>query len=196
MSRLRVGVLVSGRGSNLQALIEAGKDPMYPARVVTVCANRDCAALELAKKAGVSREVFRLANFPDRKARDLAMATTLRMHDVELVVCAGYDAILERVFTRQFEGRIINIHPSLLPEFAGTMDAVAMALQAGVTETGCTVHVVTDDLDQGPILDQRRVEVRADDTVEGLRERIQAEEHALLPVVVRRLAGQPLPLAL
>jgi len=196
MSRLRVGVLVSGRGSNLQALIEAGKDPLYPARVVTVCANRDCAALELAKKASISREIFRLANFPDRKARDLAMAKTLRMHDVELVVCAGYDAILERAFTRQFEGRIINIHPSLLPEFAGTMDAVAMALQSGVTETGCTVHVVTDNLDQGPILAQRRVEVRADDTVEGLRERIQAEEHTLLPEVVKRLAGQPLPLAL
>jgi len=191
-----VGVLVSGRGSNLQALIEAGKDPLYPARVVTVCANRDCAALELAKKAGISREVFRLANFPDRKARDLAMAKTLRMHDVELVVCAGYDAILERAFTRQFEGRIINIHPSLLPEFAGTMDAVAMALQSGVTETGCTVHVVTDNLDQGPILAQRRVEVRADDTVEGLRQRIQAEEHTLLPEVVKRLASQPLPLAL
>ena len=196
MSRLRVGVLVSGRGSNLQALIEAGKDPLYPARVVTVCANRDCAALELAKKAGISREVCRLANFPDRKARDLAMGKTLRMHDVELVVCAGYDAILERAFTRQFEGRIINIHPSLLPEFAGTMDAVAMALQAGVTETGCTVHVVTDNLDQGPVLAQRRVEVRSDDTVEGLRERIQAEEHTLLPEVVKRLAGQPLPLAL
>ncbi|MEA2633600.1 MAG: phosphoribosylglycinamide formyltransferase 1 [Chloroflexota bacterium] len=196
MSRLRVGVLVSGRGSNLQALIEAGKDPMYPARVVMVCANRDCAALELAKKASVSREVFRLANFPDRKARDLAMGKTLRMHDVELVVCAGYDAILERVFIRQFEGRIVNIHPSLLPDFAGTMDAVAMALQAGVKETGCTVHLVTDDVDQGPILAQRRVEVRPDDTVESLRERIQAEEHALLPVVVKRLAGQPLPLTL
>ncbi|HXN04206.1 MAG TPA: phosphoribosylglycinamide formyltransferase [Candidatus Acidoferrum sp.] len=196
MSRLRVGVLVSGRGSNLQALIEAGKDPMYPARVVMVGANRDCAALELAKKAGISRDVFRLANFPDRKARDLAMAKTLRTHDVELVVCAGYDAILERAFTRQFEGRIINIHPSLLPDFAGTMDAVSMALQSGVKETGCTVHVVTDDVDQGPILAQRRVEVRPDDTVESLRERIQAEEHALLPVVVKRLAGQPLPLAL
>ena len=194
MSRLRVGVLVSGRGSNLQALIEAAKDPMYPARVVMVCANRDCAALELAKKAGISREVFRLANFPDRKARDLAMGKTLRMHDVELVVCAGYDAILERVFTRQFEGRIVNIHPSLLPDFAGTMDAVAMALQAGVKETGCTVHLVTDDVDQGPILAQRRVEVLPDDTVESLRERIQAEEHLLLPVVVKRLAGQPLPL--
>jgi len=196
MSRLRVGVLVSGRGSNLQALIEAAKDPMYPARVVMVCSNRDCAALELAKKAGISHDVFRLANFPDRKARDLAMAKTLRTHDVELVVCAGYDAILERTFTSQFEGRIVNIHPSLLPDFAGTMDAVAMALQSGVRETGCTVHLVTDDVDQGPILAQRRVAVHPDDTVESLRERIQVEEHTLLPVVVKRLAGQALPLAL
>ena len=196
MSRLRVGVLVSGRGSNLQALIEAAKDPLYPARVVIVCANRDCAALELAKKAGVSRQLFRLAAFPDRLARDQAMVKTMRLHGVELVVCAGYDAILERTFTREFAGRIINIHPSLLPEFAGTMDAVTMALEAGVAETGCTVHVVTKDVDQGPILAQRRVEVRPDDTVESLRERIQAEEHSLLPVVVKRLAGQPLPISL
>src|SRR5207302_2436584 len=122
------------------------------------------------------------------------MVRKLRQHGVELVVCAGYDAILERAFTREFEGRIINIHPSLLPEFAGTMDAVTMALEAGVAETGCTVHVVTKDVDQGPILAQRRVEVRPDDTVESLRERIQAEEHALLPVVVKRLAGQALPI--
>ena len=196
MSRLRVGVLVPGRGSNLQALIEAAKDPLYPARVVIVCANRDCAALELAKKAGVSRQLFRLAAFPDRLARDQAMVKTMRLHGVELVVCAGYDAILERTFTREFAGRIINIHPSLLPEFAGTMDAVTMALEAGVAETGCTVHVVTKDVDQGPILAQRRVEVRPDDTVESLRERIQAEEHTLLPGVVKRLAGQPLPISL
>ena len=195
MSRLRVGVLVSGRGSNLQALIEAAKDPLYPARVVMVCANRDCAALEIAKSAGVSRQLFRLAEFPDRKARDHAMVKTLRLHGVELVVCAGYDAILERTFTGDFAGRIINVHPSLLPEFAGTMDAVTMALETGVAETGCTVHVVTKDVDQGPILSQRRVEVRPDDTVDSLRERIQAEEHILLPVVVKRIAGQPLPLS-
>jgi phosphoribosylglycinamide formyltransferase-1 len=195
VSRLRVGVLVSGRGSNLQALIEAAKDPFYPARVVMVCANRECAALEGAKKAGVSHQLFRLADFPDRRARDQAMVQTLRLHGVELVVCAGYDAILERTFTGPFAGRIINVHPSLLPEFAGTMDAVTMALQAGVAETGCTVHVVTKDVDQGPILGQRRVEVRPDDTVESLRERIQAEEHRLLPVIVKRLAGQPLPLS-
>ena len=194
MSRLRVGVLVSGRGSNLQALIEAAKDPLYPARVVMACANRECAALEIAKKAHVTRQLFRLADYPDRPARDLAMAKRLRLHGVELVVCAGYDAILEHAFTRQFPGRIINIHPSLLPDFAGTMDAVAMALESGVAETGCTVHVVTDDVDRGPILAQRRVEVRPDDTVDSLRERVQAEEHILLPVVVKRIAGQPLPL--
>ena len=194
MSRLRVGVLVSGRGSNLQALIAAAKDPLYPARVVMVCANRECSALAIAKKAGVSRQVFRLGAFPDRKARDKEMVRVLRQHGVELVVCAGYDAILETSFTREFAGRIINVHPSLLPEFAGTMDAISMALDAGVAETGCTIHVVTNDVDQGPILAQQRVEVRPDDTVESLRERIQAEEHRLLPEVVRRLAGRPLPL--
>lgn len=194
MSRLRVGVLVSGQGSNLQALIDAARDPLYPARVAVVCANRDCAALDVAKKAGVKRELFRLADYPDRKARDLAMAQVLRQHDVELVVCAGYDAILEGAFTRRFAGRIINIHPSLLPDFAGTMDAVEMALEAGVSETGCTVHVVTGDVDLGPILEQRRVPVQPDDTVATLRKRIQAEEHILLPHVVRRLAGQPLPI--
>ncbi len=193
--KLRVGVLVSGQGSNLRALIEATKDPLYPARVVAVCANHECPALEIAKKHRISRQVFRLVDFEDRKHRDLAMAKMLRFHGADLIVCAGYDAILDRAFIRAFPGRIINIHPSLLPEFSGTMNAVAMALEAGVTETGCTIHVVTNDVDQGPIIAQRRVEVRPDDTVESLRERIQAEEHILLPVVVKRIAGQPLPLS-
>ncbi|GAC1481550.1 MAG: phosphoribosylglycinamide formyltransferase [Candidatus Dormibacteria bacterium] len=194
MSRLRVGVLVSGQGSNLQALLQATRDPMYPARVVIVLANHDCPGLEHARKAGIMRKVFRLADYPDRKARDLEMAKTLRFHGVELVVCAGYDAILMPAFTRQFAGRIVNIHPSLLPAFSGTMDAVAMALQSGVAETGCTIHVVTDDVDAGPILAQRRVAIREGESVESLRARIQEEEHILLPVVVRRLAGQVLPL--
>jgi phosphoribosylglycinamide formyltransferase-1 len=194
VSRLRVGVLVSGQGSNLQALIGAAKDPLYPARVVLVCANKPCPAVDIAKKAGISREIFRLADYPDRKARDVAMARRLQFHNVDIVVCAGYDAVLEHAFVRQFERRIINIHPSLLPEFAGTMDAVKQALEAGVSETGCTIHVVTDEVDRGPILEQRRVEIRPDDTVESLRARIQAEEHALLPLVVKRIAGQALPL--
>jgi formyltetrahydrofolate-dependent phosphoribosylglycinamide formyltransferase len=192
--RLRVGVLVSGRGSNLEALIEASRDPLYPARVAVVCANRECPALEIAKKAGIFRRVFPLSSYPDRETRDRAMAQVLLEHGVELVVCAGYDAILEKPFIRRFKRRIINIHPSLLPEFAGTMDAVTMALESGVTETGCTVHIVTDDVDAGPILAQKSVEVRPDDTVESLRDRIQAEEHVLLPAVVKALAGQPLPI--
>ncbi len=167
---------------------------MYPARVVVVLANHDCPALEHAKKAGITRSVLRLGAYPDRKTRDLEMAKVLRFHGVELVVCAGYDAVLLPAFTRQFTGRIINIHPSLLPAFSGTMDAVAMALNSGASETGCTVHIVTDDVDAGPILAQRRVAIRPDDTVESLRERIHQEEHILLPVVVRRLAGQVLPL--
>jgi phosphoribosylglycinamide formyltransferase-1 len=194
VSRLRVGVLVSGEGSNLQALLTATRDPMYPARVVVVVANHDCPALERARKAGVTRAVFRLADYPDRKTRDLEMAKTLRFHGVELVVCAGYDAILVPAFTRQFAGRIINIHPSLLPAFSGTMDAVAQALQSGVPETGCTVHIVTDEVDAGPVIAQRRVAILPDDTVDTLRARIHDEEHILLPVVVRRLAGQVLPL--
>lgn len=194
MSRLRVGVLVSGLGSNLQALIEASKDPLYPARVVMVCANRDCQALEIARKAGVSRKIFTLADFPDRRHRDLEIARALDEHGVELVVCAGYNAVLEHAFTRHFTGRIINIHPSLLPRFAGTMDAIQMALDARATETGCTVHLVTDDVDNGPILGQRRVAVNPDDTFESLRTRIQEQEHLLLPEIVKRLAGQPLPI--
>jgi phosphoribosylglycinamide formyltransferase 1 len=192
--RLRVGVLVSGRGSNLQALIQASRDPLYPADIVAVCANRDCPALEIARSARISRDVFRLGDYPDRGARDAAMAAALHKHDVELVVCAGYDAILRPVFTRDFVDRIINIHPSLLPAFAGTMDAVGDALSSGASETGCTVHVVTDDVDRGPILGQRRVAVRPTDTLETLRERVQAEEHLLLPDVVKRLATQALAL--
>ena len=194
MSRLRVGVLVSGQGSNLQALLQASRDPMYPARVVVVLANHDCPALEHARKAGVVRKVLPLADYQERKARDLEMAKILRFHGVELVVCAGYDAILVPAFTRLFAGRIVNIHPSLLPAFSGTMDAVAMALQSGVAETGCTIHLVTDAVDAGPILAQRRVAIKEGESVEALRARILEEEHILLPVVVRRLAGQVLPL--
>jgi len=192
VNRLRVGVLVSGRGTNLPALIQAAADPPYPAGVAAVFANRDCPALQLARAAGLSPRVFRRADFPDRGARDGAMAAAFRDQDIELVVCAGYDAILEPAFTREFQGRIINIHPSLLPAYAGTMDAIGEALAGGAAETGCTVHLVTDDVDRGPILGQRRVAVLPTDTRETLRERVQAEEHILLPEVVRRLATQAL----
>jgi phosphoribosylglycinamide formyltransferase-1 len=120
------------------------------------------------------------------------MADSLELHRVELVVCAGYDAILSRAFIERFEGRIINIHPSLLPAFAGSMDAIRLALEAGVEETGCTVHLVTNEVDAGPILAQSRVGILPGDTLELLAARIHAAEHRLLPEMVRRLALQRL----
>jgi len=186
--RLRVGVLVSGQGSNLQALISASRAPGYPAQVVIVCANRAAPALDHARSAGIETAAFLRANFPSRDARDQAMAAALKARSVELVVCAGYDSILTPGFTGQFLGRILNVHPSLLPAFKGSMDAVDRALATGVSETGCTVHLVTDDVDAGPILGQRRVPVLSGDTPARLHARIKAEEHRLLPEIVRQIA--------
>lgn len=186
--RLRIGVLVSGQGTNLQALLQESRDPGYPAQVVIVCANREAPALEHARLNRVPTAVFARAKFETRERRDLAMADALRLAGVDLVVCAGYDAILSPVFTERFFGRILNVHPSLLPAFKGSMHAVERALEAGVKETGCTVHLVTDDVDGGPILGQRRVPVMSGDTPDRLHARIKAEEHRLLPEVVRQLA--------
>ena len=176
-----MGVLVSGQGSNLQALISASRAPGYPAQVVIVCANRAAPALDHARSAGIETAAFLRANFPSRDARDEAMAAALKARSVELVVCAGYDSILTPGFTGQFLGRILNVHPSLLPAFKGS-------LAAGVSETGCTVHLVTDDVDAGPILGQRRVPVLSGDTPARLHARIKAEEHRLLPEIVRQIA--------
>ena len=191
---MRIGVLVSGRGSNLKALIAAAATRNYPAEVTLVCSNREAPALDVAREAGIPYAVFPREAYPSREARDLAMAIHLQQHRAELVICAGYDAVLHPSFTRQFEGRILNIHPSLLPSFGGTMDAPAQALAAGVRETGCTVHVVTDDVDSGPVLAQRIVPVLSGDTPEKLHARIQAEEHKLLPDIVRQIAEQTLTL--
>jgi len=192
VTKLRVAVLVSGRGSNLGALLDACANPDFPAGVVLVCANRDAPALQHARRSGVAHVVFRRQAYPSREARDLAMAGALTAAQVELIVCAGYDAILSPAFVDQFAGRIINVHPSLLPAFAGSMDAPARALAAGVSETGCTVHLVTNDVDAGPVLAQHRVAVLPGDTVEALHRRIRDAEHELLPAVVRGLAERRL----
>ena len=186
--RLPVAVLVSGRGSNLKALLDAASADGFPARIAVVCANKEAPALEYAMSAGIPTAIFRRQDFPTRADRDRAMARFCMDHGAELVVCAGYDAVLASTFTAAFPGRIINVHPSLLPAFAGSMDAPARALAAGVAETGCTVHLVTDDVDQGPVIAQRRVPVLSGDTPQRLHARIQAEEHRLLPEVVREFA--------
>jgi phosphoribosylglycinamide formyltransferase 1 len=177
-----IGVLVSGTGTNLQALID-GELP-----VTAVASNRaGVRALERAERAGIPTAVFALEDFATREDRDLAMAAWLAGHGVEAVVCAGYMHLLTPAFLERFPA--INVHPSLLPAFPG-MDAVGQALAAGVPETGVTVHFLDEGIDSGPVILQQPVAIEPGDTAETLYERIRAVEHRLLPEAVRLyLAG-------
>lgn len=170
-----IGVLVSGNGSNLQALIDAGLP------ISAVAANRnDAYALIRARAAGLPAATFALDCHATREERDLMMATWLEEHGVELVVLAGYMHLLTPPFLRRFPDRIVNVHPSLLPAFPGA-HAIADALAAGVETTGVTVHLVDEGLDTGPVIRQEAVRVEPRETLE---ERIHAVEHRLLPQVV------------
>jgi phosphoribosylglycinamide formyltransferase-1 len=176
-----IGVLVSGEGSNLQALIDA----CLP--VAAVASNRaGVRALERAEAAGIATGVFDLEGHESREARDAAMADWLADQGVRLVVCAGYMHLLTGSFLARFPDRIVNVHPALLPRFPGTQP-VRDALAAGVRETGATVHYVDGGVDTGPVIRQETVAVEPGDTVETLRARIQRVEHRLLPQVVREL---------
>jgi phosphoribosylglycinamide formyltransferase-1 len=186
---LRVGVLVSGGGTNLQALLDACAQPAFPARVVLVGCNRVGApAIARAVSAGVPVCLVDRAAIPKRSARQAQLLEALQSSEVGLVVLAGFDEILIPAFVGAYRGRILNTHPSLLPAFGGTMHAVAQALEHGVKVTGCTIHLVTDELDGGPILLQDTVEVRDDDDVTSLHARIREREHDLLPRAVRAFA--------
>ena len=186
---LPVGVLVSGQGTNLQALIEATRQPGFPARIVLVGCNRaEAPALQRAAAADLRVCLADRVSVPRRGERQHILREALRAAGVQLVVLAGYDEILSPEFVAAFAGRMLNTHPSLLPAFGGTMHAVAEALEAGVKVSGCTVHLVTDEVDGGPILLQRCVDVLDGDTPETLRARIQAQEHLLLPAAVRAFA--------
>jgi phosphoribosylglycinamide formyltransferase-1 len=173
-----IGVLVSGSGTNLQALIDDGLP------VVAVASSRkDAYALERARAAGLPTAVFSLDCHDSRHERDLVMATWLEEHGVELVVLAGYMQILTKPFLDRFSGRVVNVHPSLLPAFPGA-HAIADALEAGVQTTGVTVHHVDEGVDTGPVIAQEPVPVEPSGTLEA---RIHAVEHRLLPAVVREL---------
>lgn len=175
-----IGVLVSGEGTNLQALIDAGLP------VVAVASNKPgVRALERARAAAVDGAAFPLSGYETREARDLAMAEWLDEHGVRLVVCAGFMELLTAPFLECFPERIVNVHPSLLPAFPGT-HAIQDAIEAGVETTGVTVHRVDHGVDSGPVLRQERVAVEPSGTLE---ERIHAVEHRLLPEVVTELCG-------
>jgi phosphoribosylglycinamide formyltransferase 1 len=179
-----IGVLVSGEGTNLQALLDAGLP------VVAVASNRDDAyALERARRAGVATGVFELDGYPDRDARDAAMAAWLSDQGVELVVCAGYMHLLRPTFLDRFAGRIVNTHSAPLPDFPGA-HPIEDVLAAGVPEAAATVHYVDEGVDTGAVIVAERVPVRDGDTVESLRARVQAVEHRLLPQVVSELVSR------
>ena len=189
MNPLRLGVLISGRGSNLLAILEAIERGELPAVVALVVSNRAAApGLEHARARGVRTFVVDRATYPDRAARQDAVRTALVAADVDLVVCAGWDEILLSPFLAAYAGRILNTHPSLLPAFGGGLHAQADALAHGVKVSGCTIHFVTDQVDGGPIILQRAVPVLDDDTPETLGARILAEEHRALPEAIRLYA--------
>ena len=176
-----IGVLVSGEGTNLQALIDAGLP------IAAVASNRsEARALARAESAALPARVFELEHYPDRAARDREMADWLQLRGVDLVVLAGYMHLLTSGFLERFTDRIVNVHPSLLPEFPGA-HAIDDALAAGVERTGVTVHYVDDGLDTGAVIRQEAVEV---EPRESLFERIHALEHRILPEVVADLCAR------
>ena len=183
-------VLVSGAGTNLQALLDATADHAYGAQVVAVGADRDgIEGLARAERAGVATFVHRLQDFEDRAAWDRALADSVAAHEPDLVVSAGFMKLVGADFLSRFEGRFLNTHPALSPSFPG-MHGPADALAYGVKVTGCTLFVVDHGVDTGPIVAQAVVDVRDDDDVDTLHERIKVAERAMLVDTVGRMARE------
>lgn len=177
----RVVILISGRGSNMQALLEAG----LPAEISAVISNEPLApGLEIARRFGVKTEVVNHRELPNRQSFDLALGDALARYDPQLIVLAGFMRVLTEAFATRFAGKLINIHPSLLPAFPG-IHTHRRALEEGVRIHGCTVHFVTPSVDSGPIIVQSALAVLPDDTEETLAARVLQEEHRVLPQAVR-----------
>jgi formyltetrahydrofolate-dependent phosphoribosylglycinamide formyltransferase len=195
-AKRRTAVLISGRGSNMVALAEASADPHYPAEIVLVLSNRpDAAGLATAAARGIPTIAIDHRPFGrDRAAHEAAVDAALRAHGVEIVCLAGYLRLLSPFLVSRWSGRMLNIHPSLLPDYKG-LHTHERVLAAGETRHGCTVHLVTEDLDSGPILAQADVPVLPGDTPEGLSARVLEAEHALYPRALAALASGPLPSA-
>lgn len=206
----RVGILISGRGSNMAALIAAAADPTFPAQIVLVLSNDpEAGGLALAEAAGIPTAAIDHRPYKrDRAAHEMAIAHRLDAAGVEIVCLAGYMRLLTPLLVGRYAGRMLNIHPSLLPSFPG-LDTHARAIEAGVKLHGCTVHLVTEQMDAGPILAQAAVPVLESDTEDALAARVLAQEHRLYPAALaafgqgaagtqadpRACLANPLPLA-
>ena len=179
MSKTRVGVLISGNGSNLQALIDATTIPEYPAEIALVISNKaDAYGLKRAANAGIPTEIISHKDYDTRDAFDAKLDETLCGYGIEFVCLAGFMRVLTEGFVNSWEGRMINIHPSLLPKYPG-LNTHERALEAGDNEHGCTVHWVTPGVDEGPIIGQAACLVAANDSPQTLKERVHQLEHAL-----------------
>jgi phosphoribosylglycinamide formyltransferase-1 len=191
MSRARVGVLISGRGSNMAALVAAAKAPAYPAEIALVLSdNPHAAGLDLARRQGVSAEAVDRRPFAgDKLGHEVALDRALRAAGVEYVALAGYMRLLSPWFVAAWPRRIVNIHPSLLPLFPG-LDTHRRALEAGMKLHGCTVHIVAEGVDDGPILAQAAVPVLPGDTEAALSARVLAAEHRLYPAALAAFVGR------
>jgi phosphoribosylglycinamide formyltransferase-1 len=189
MPRKRVAILISGRGSNMAALIEAAKEADYPAEIALVVSNRaDAAGLARAERAGIATAVVdHTAYGKDREAFERALQAVLEAHRIDLVCLAGFMRLLSPWLVERWQGRMLNIHPALLPAFKG-LDTHRRALAAGAKVHGATVHLVVADVDSGPILAQEGVPVREDDTVETLSARVLEIEHRIYPQALKLLA--------
>ena len=196
MSKTKVGILISGRGSNMEALIEAARDPAYPGEIALVLSNNpNAAGLAHARAAGIRTQVIDHRPFgPDREAHERQIDSALRATGVEFVALAGYMRVLTPFLVEAWRGRMINIHPSLLPQFPG-LHTHARALEAGVEVHGCTVHLVSAGVDDGPILGQAQIQVLPGEDEASLAARVLSKEHELFPRCLAELirSNQPAP---
>ncbi len=188
-ARLRTAILISGRGSNMSALIGAARAPDFPAEIALVLSNKSSAAgLAFARQAGIAAAVVDHKIYAGRDEFEGSMQAMLEIHRIDLICLAGFMRILGAPFVARWHGRMLNIHPSLLPSFRG-LDTHARAIEAGVKIHGCTAHFVEPELDAGPIVAQAAVELRDDDTPETLGARVLIQEHALYPAALALVAA-------
>ncbi|MFZ5690766.1 MAG: phosphoribosylglycinamide formyltransferase [Pseudomonadota bacterium] len=190
MARKRTAILISGRGSNMTALIEAARDPSYPAEIALVVSNRpDAAGLQRAAEAGIATAIVdHKAYGKDREAFERALQDVLQQHRIEIVCLAGFMRILTAWFVAQWPEKMLNIHPALLPAFKG-LDTHRRAIEAGAKEHGATVHFVVPEMDSGPIVAQGRVPVLDGDTEASLAARVLAVEHRIYPLALKLVAS-------